>query len=310
MIIKLAVFAFFLSDFTHAKTPAWVNQPKKNCPTQYMCAVGEAAGRSQAKAQARAAIAKVFQTQVKSKFSEVVFANDNVSEQSMSATTEELTEMTLEGIEILEMHEDKLGFYALAGLNKRKLSNHYQSEIKKIDQKLGVLWSSGKIGDLMNMGELLGRRSLFYDRIAFLTGLKVTLPFSYKEYLRKKKNLFNKVTIKIGKELDMPQSLKETIANELSSMGFRLNTKEKAEGKTTHILKGKLDSKKEYLKVEGFERYRFNLVLKALNNKRKETGFLSFETTSTGRNFDQSLEKALVTISEHISKNIHQLNIE
>lgn len=310
----MRISAFFLlgllTQAAWSQNPAWVNNPQRECPDNFLCSVGEAAGRSQAKAQARAGIAKIFQTEIKSKFTEVVFANDNLSEQSMSATTEEMTDMTLEGVEILKFHEDKLGYYALAGLNKRKLAANYRTKLDEIDQELSSLWQGGQVGDLMKMGPLMAKRSLYYDRIAFLTGLKVPLPISFKAYLSKKKGLFNKVTIKIGDELDMPKELREVIAKELSQLGFNLNTGGSSSGPSTHFLKGKLETKKEYLNVEGFERHRFNLILKAFDKNQKETGFLKFETVDTGRNFEQTFEKAMNSISEYLNKNIHVLNIE
>ncbi|MEC7277798.1 MAG: LPP20 family lipoprotein [Bdellovibrionota bacterium] len=310
MLTKI-IFSLILSAHGgEEKLPQWVNSPQKHCSSKMLCAVGEAAGMSQAKAQARNAIAKVFKTQIKSEFSELVFANDKMSGAEMAQSTQELTDITLEGVFIKEVHETKLGYYALAALDKVKMSQAFSEKIKKLDDELLVAFKSATVGDLVKMGPMLVERSLYYDRVHFLTGRKIALPFSYKSYLKKKKRVIKTITIEVGSQLQMPKELISSIASKLSGLGYKLKTGGKSSGAATHFLTGKLSNKKEYLNVDGFERHSFELILKAKNKAQKETGFLKFNTTMTGRNFEQIQEKAINGIEFYLDKNIHKLNIE
>jgi hypothetical protein len=67
---------------------------------------------------------------------------------------------------------------------------------------------------------------------------------------------------------------------------------------------------KQYLNVEGFEKYSFHLKISAMNDKKVGTGEFDFSIVESGRNFSQAHDKAMPKIKEEIKDKISELKID
>lgn len=301
---------FFVMFSLQAKTPKWVKDPEKACKKSELCAVGEGESLSRAKRAARLAIGKIFNTQVKSKFSESISSENGGLSEKTSDEIEEITDVVLEGVEIKKTHETKTGYMALASLNKRKAAQSYTREINKLDEKMTVLMEDYSAGSLMKVEPLYKKREMLNARVAFLTGMGIDPVVSYEDVFKGKKAAVNSMIVHVYLDEDEPKAIEGALAKVLSDRGYKTTSGRVRNKNSTHIVTGELVADKQYLKVEGFEKYKFLLKIKAKNAQRVESGALSTSVVTTGRNFAQCMEKALPQIKDYLKSNIDKLNIE
>ncbi|MBF0208221.1 MAG: hypothetical protein HQK53_15190, partial [Oligoflexia bacterium] len=136
---------------SNSTRPAWINDPMSECQeSMEICAVGSGMGEMKAEANARLAIAQIFETKIQGKksftkstsqeestksviatragtkesksgsSSEQNVASSSVQESSLSQL-DEITDAIVEGVMIKKKHQDKDAVYALAVLDKIKL---------------------------------------------------------------------------------------------------------------------------------------------------------------------------------------------
>src|SRR3989338_4076856 len=129
--------------------PPWINEPMKNCSLQMeLCAVGEGTGAMTAEANARKAIAQIFETQIKAETNtDMRIQQTNKDEalsgeaiHSMDSHVQELTEDVLKGVVIKERYESEGMNYAHASLDKRTSLKRLQSEMELLDESMLAMY--------------------------------------------------------------------------------------------------------------------------------------------------------------------------
>lgn len=295
-----------------ASTPEWVNDPMSACSEmEEICASSMGTGQIGADGNARKAIALVFESKITS-----TMTTSKTSRQESGATIEgktqefysnDLTESTdqmLEGVEIKKRYQDKDGYYALASLNKIKAAKRLSSLIKELDEKLVPLNKENKKTNYGKMRKLYLEREVLNARHEFLVGRRVLSPVSFEEILKKKnislKN--NLVFIKVKDDAFLPM-----VSRLVTERGFKIA---KDESKADVAIIANVESKKEYLNVDGFEKYAFNINLNAADEKGEKLGTIEFSIMAVGRSFDQAKEKVRPDIERFIEDHFDELNLE
>lgn len=293
-------------------TPEWVNDPMSACSEmEEICASSSGQGQILADGNARKAIALVFESKITS-----TTTSTKTSSQESGATIEgktnefysdELTESTdqmLEGVEIKKRYQDKDGYYALASLNKIKAAKRLASLIKELDDKLVPLNKENKKTNYGKMRKLYLEREVLNARHEFLVGRRVLGQVSFEDILKKKnitlKN--NLVLIKTKDEAFMPM-----VSRLVTERGFKIA---KEASKADLEIVANVESKKEYLNVDGFEKYLFTVALNSSDEKGEKLGAIEFSIMGVGRSFDQAKEKVRPDIERFIEDHFDELNLE
>lgn len=290
--------------------PKWVKNPDKACKKSELCAVGEGEGLSSAKRNARLAIGKIFGTRIKSDFKEKIASMGKTVSQEMSDEVQELTDIALEGVEVNKTYESKTGWFALASLNKRKTAEKFKREIDKLDEKMLVFMDDATAGSLMKVEPLYIKREELNSRYAFLTGQAFPPVISYEDVFKGKRAATGSMIVHIYLDEKEPKEVETILSKALSDRGYKTTSGRKRNKNSTHIVSGEFTSEKQYLKVDGFEKWKFLFAIKAKTAAKVESGVLNHAVTTTGRSFEQAKERALPEIEEFIKKNIEKLNIE
>jgi hypothetical protein len=293
-----------------AKPPRWINDVSKVCKKSELCAVGEGESLSFAKRNARLALAKIFSTKIQTKFAqEVASYGGHISEQTSDKITESTDEI-LEGVEIRKSYNGKLYVYALAVLNKHKAARLLAQKIQQIDKRLKVFVQDNSASAAAKMQELFVQREALNRRYMFLTGMGIKSPISFEQvYKAKQKNMSNLI-IHVYVDEQVPKLLESQIAQFLSKQGYRITTGRNLNKSATHILTGSVKAEKQYMKVDGFKKYKFQVELSSSNRKRVELGHVVFSDIETGRSYQQAYEKAIPILLKGLSDNINKLNFD
>ncbi len=310
--MKIIILTLLLSTslFAKDKDPKWVKDPSKSCKKSELCAIGEGESLSRAKRAARLAIGKIFNTRVKSQFKENISSENGSLNEKTSDEIEEITDVVLEGVIIKKNHETKTGYFALAALNKRKAAENFKREIRKLDEKMLVLMEDSTAGSLMKVEPLYKKREELNSRVAFLTGMGIDPVVSYEDVFKGKKAATGSMIVHVYLDEDEPKAIEAVLAKALSDRGYKTTSGRVRNKNSTHIVTGEYVAEKQYMKVEGFEKYKFLLKVKAATMEKVESGAMTTSVITTGRNFSQAMEKALPEFKEFINANINKLNIE
>ena len=307
-VLTTVFFILFMGcENLFAELPDWVQSSDKACKKSELCAVGEGDSQSVAARNARLAISKIFETQVLAKFSSELGNNNGQTNDSAKEVIEESTSSALEGVEIAKTAESKTSFYSLAVIKKDVAAKGFEREIKKIDEKLTALASEND-STLHNKIE-----SLFYQReslnksYSFLTGQSIQSPVDFASMFKNKRQAQQGIIIHVFIDELEPKLIENVLVTESTSMGYKVTTGQIRKKESTHILTGSLIEEKQYMNVDGFEKYLFSLKLSSATSARTQLAGLNFEATETGRNFQQATDKALPKIIQHIKENITTL---
>lgn len=307
----LPLLLLLLSFNALAKEPGWIKDISKGCnQTSELCAVGTAVSRTRAERLARVALAKIFENEISSSFKSKLSSSGAQTFEEMSEEITESTKMAMEGLEIEKTHEDKLNFYALAVVNKRKMANGLKSEIEKLDEKMQVYLEDDRASSKVKLEKSYIKRESLAKSYEFLTGNEEPSPVSFDQVFKAKKDVVGGTVIHVYLDEDEPKSVEAMTSELLSEAGYKVTTGRVRNKKSTRIVTGEVVADKQYMNVEGFEKYNVSLKLSAKDTDRVETGHLSFTTTETGRNFSQAYNKALIDIKKYLNENLTMLNIE
>ncbi len=308
--ILLLLFVAQLS-LANDKKPAWVLDNTKACKTKTeLCAVGEGDSNKKAESAAKVALSKIFDLKISSNFSSDLKSQGSDVEESMSEQINEATDMALSGVEISKRAEDKTSFYALAIINKAKAARGFEKEIESIDEQMKAIASSGEDIEKVKLERLYVKRETLNRQVQFLVGRSIASPLSYEEVFSAKRNAGNNVVIHIYLDEDEPKRVEGVLAKVISDAGFKTTSGRTRNPNSTHVITGEFAFDKEYMKVDGFEKYRYVLNIKAMKAKLNvESGRLHFEISETGRNFSQATDHAIPKIQEYLEKNIEKLNL-
>lgn len=301
-LLKYSFIVFFITTSgSFAKLPNWVLKPQKNCEKNEICAIGSGNNLNAAKSDAKSGIQKTFETQIKSNFNSKLSSSNNEVNDYASESVQEHAEGILNGVEITETYEEKGKFYAFAVLNKDTYAQSLKSDIEKLDKKLKIVLSD-KTFSRSKAKKFYAKREALNKRYLFLTGEEIPEKTSYSE-LFKKKNVSQSESFYIDiKEED--GSLASYISELLIQDYNARIVSSKSEAK--NILKGSIAFKKEFLNVNGFEKYSATLKLESRKNN-STINAIHVKVTETGVDRDQIYSKCIDSLKKSIDEKIDDL---
>lgn len=295
--------------------PEWINSPMEHCPASKLCAVGEATGMMQAEAKAREEIAKVFSTQVSStttvytvsqstQKSDVVSGSTN---QEIDGRIKEVTNQVLEGVVIEKVWHGPESVFAYAVLDKNKVAQKLASEMDLLDKEVSSLFKRSRRADVAKAIKLMKKRASLDQRYQFLKNSNYPALVSLGQLYSKRRELgIQDVRVELQfKTFNDKNEIKDVIISQLIGSDYKV-VKNNAQFKVIATV----TTNKEYLNVEGFEKYSFQLVINSFNQKNEKIGALDFSVASIGRDFDQSYAEALSAIKNYIETRLDELNMD
>lgn len=306
----LVVCLFVLSSLSSFAAPDWTTDMKKACKSSELCAVGTGDTRSVSERNARVALSKIFDTKISAKLASNLKSSGKDVEESVAEDINEATETALAGVEIKKSFEDKTTFFSLAVINKEKAASNFRKEIESMDEQMKSIAKSGSSIEKVKLERLFVKREVLNRQHQFLTNQSIPSSISYEDIFSAKRDAADSVVIHVYLDEDEPKTVEGALAQSVSELGFQASSGQTKNKNATHIITGEYVSDKQYLNVQGFEKYKFVLKLKAMKADTKvESGHLNFETIETGRNYSQANDKALPKIQEFVKANIEKLNL-
>lgn len=291
------------------EVPEWIYSPYDACDeAAELCATGEAKGMAAADAQARANLASIFEVKVSSSLNQNQSSRSSfpwqsqVNEEVQTALDQSVNEI-LENVQV-KKHAKKDGLtYALASLDKTQASNLIGDRMKKIDTELEAIWQKKSRTNLRKIIRLSLEREKLNERYATVAGGKRASKVSYEEIMRWKESRPETIplSLKVGQAPDwMTEKLKEL----LTESGFKI-----VKGEATRVLSLNVDSIKEFLNVEGFEKYTFTLNMTSFEDGEKKK-VISTSETVTGRTQADALLKVKPFFTTYIEEHLSDLHLD
>lgn len=290
---KKALSLFLILSFSclAGELPDWVLKP--DCGDN-ICAVGHGNSLELATTDARNNIQKIFETKVSSKFKNEV----NQYRDESSETIYEESEGILKGTNIEKTYNKDNDFYVLAVLDRNKAANDIEFDIKMLDRKMSVLIDDNAVSSSKKLEEMYKKREVLNKKYLFLTGKEIKEEIEYKNVFENNKNNFSKVGSYFINIKD--EELKSDISNILIENGIKIATSPSSAKK---IISGKITSKKEFLNVDGFEKYTLTLTLQLIDNG-KVVKSINKKITDTGMNYNQIHSKIMNQFYKYLEENI------
>lgn len=289
--------------------PEWVYAPYEACDeSAELCATGEAKTMAASDAQARANLASIFEVQVKSTLnanqsSKSTFPWQSQVNEEVQTSLEESVNEILENVQI-KKHAKKDGLtYALASLDKNQAADLIGGRMKKLDTELETYWEKKSRTNLRKIMRLHLEREKLNERYATVAGGKRASKVSYEEIMKWKESrpAMLPLALKVGQA---PDWMTEKIKALLSESGFRL-----VKGEADRVLSMNVESIKEFLNVEGFEKYTFTLNMTSTENGEKKK-VISTSETVTGRTQADALLKVKPFFTTYIEEHLSDLHLD
>jgi hypothetical protein len=297
-----------LSDTSH-EVPAWVYSPYDGCvESQELCASGEGKTSTEADAQAKLNLASIFEVKINSELNirtssiQTFPWQSQVREEVQKSLTESVDQI-LETVQ-LKKHFKKDGVsYSLASLDRNKVSELLGSRIQKLDQELNALWAQKQRTNLRRIVKLSMERDKLNEKYSIVSGAPRVPKVSYDDIIkwRLTKPAAEPLALRVGQAPDwMTDKIKEL----LTEAGFKL-----VKGDSPKALTVQVDSIKEFLNVEGFEKYTFTLNMTSIDQGEKNK-VISTSETVTGRSQADALLKVKIYFTDYIEDHLSDLHLD
>jgi LPP20 lipoprotein len=297
-----------LSDEAQPST-RWIYAPYEECQElEELCATGEAKSYSEADIQAKTNLASIFETRVQSEMSATMSSSQTFPWQGqvreeVQKSIKESVDQVLEMVQVKKHVKDKGLSYALASLNRQKASELIGSRISKLDHELEVLWAQKQRTNLRKIVKLNLEREKLNERYSIVSGQLLAERVKYVDILkwRETRPKAEPLILKVGQAPDwMTEKLKEL----LTEAGFRI-----VKGDATQVVSLNVDSIKEFLNVDGFEKYTFTLNMSTIEDGEKKK-VISTSETVTGRTQADALLKVKNYFIDYIEQHLSELHLD
>lgn len=297
-----------LSD-SQKEVPGWVYAPYESCSeASELCATGEGKTFSHADLAARNNLASIFEVQVKSDLSVNTSSTESrpwqtAVKQEVQHSLQESVDQILETVEIKKRFRQKGLSYSLASLNRSKVGDLISSRLTRIDDELNTLWKRKSRTNLRRIVRLYLEREKLNERYSIVTGEGIPARMTFKEIMEWKDSrpVAEPLALRIGQAPDwMTEKLKEL----LSEAGFKL-----VKGNAVKALSLNVESIKEFLNVEGFEKYTFTMHLTSFQDGEKNK-IISASETVTGRSQADALLKVKTFFNRYIEQHLSELHLD
>jgi hypothetical protein len=291
------------------ESPDWIYAPYEACSNvAELCATGESKTYSGASSEARKNLASIFEVQVKSEFSAITSSNQSLPwlgqvKQEVHQSLEESVNQVLEAVEIKKSARQKGLYYALASLNREKASDLIGGRIKKLDDELSTLWKRKSRTNLRKIIRLYLEREKLNERYSIVSETMISSPVTYKEIMewRETRPVSEPLALRVGQA---PEWITDKLKELLTEAGFKI-----VKGDTTKALSVNMESIREYLNVQGFEKYTFTLNITSFV-KGEKNKVLSVTETVTGRTQADALLKVKSFFNNYIEQHLSDLHLD
>lgn len=292
-----------------SETPGWLYAPYEACnETQELCATGEAKNYTQSDAQARNNLASIFEVQVKSEFnaqtsSSQTFAWSGAVREEVNQSLQESVNQILEVVQIKKHYKHKGLAYSLASLDRAKASELIGNRLNKVDDELNTLWQKRSRTNIRRIDRLYLEREKLNERYSIVSGSPKPPMMTYRDIVEWKKSRTKSepIALRIGQA---PEWMTEKLKELLTEAGFKI-----VKGDAEKALSMNVDSIKEFLNVEGFEKYTFTLNLTSFEKGEKNKVLTASETV-TGRTQADALLKVKKFFSDYIEQHLSDLHLD
>lgn len=298
-----------LSDSSSKEDPAWLYSPYDACSQgAELCATGEGKGFAQADAEARANLASIFEVKVQSELnvsttSSQTFPWQGQVKEEVQKSIKESVDQVLETVQIKNRFKKDGLSHALASLDRHKASELMGSRLLKLDGELETLWKNHQRTNLRKIVKLFTERERLNERYSVVSGQARPSKVTWEEIIqwRESKPETEPLVLKIGQA---PDWMKEKISELLTEAGFRL-----VKGDASKIVTVQVNSIKEFLNVEGFEKFTFTLGMTSIVDGHKKRTISASETV-TGRNQADALLRVKSFFTEYIEQHLSDLKLD
>jgi hypothetical protein len=297
-----------LSD-SAGETPEWIYSPYSACTeSEELCASGEAKAQSEADALARNNLASIFEVKVKSEFTAQMstaqgFPWQGAVREEVQKSLQESVDQILETVQIKKRFKKKGLTYSLASLDRDKASELLRGRLNKIDTELETLWARKSRTNLRKIVRLFLEREKVNERYSIVAKQGKLPPIEYRDILawRESRPKFVPLVLRVGQA---PEWMTEKLKELLTESGFQI-----VKGNSERMVSLNVDSIKEFLNVDGFEKYTFTLNLTSYENGEKKK-VLSTSETVTGRNQADALLKVKTYFNDYIENHLSDLHLD
>ena len=291
------------------ETPTWIYAPYDACSEeQELCATGEGKTLTQADSEARKNLASIFEVTVSSEFnvtttSSQTFPWQGAVRQEVQQSLQESVNQILESVQIKKHAREKGLTYALASLDRTQASELIGNRLLKIDDELNTLWNKRSRTNLRKIVRLYLEREKLNERYSIVSGSSRPARMTYKDIVewRQSRPQTEVLALRVGQA---PEWMTEKLKELLSEAGFRIVKGDADKAVSLHV-----DSIKEYLNVEGFEKYTFTMTLTSYENGEKNK-ILTASETVTGRSQADALLKVKAYFNEYIEQHLADLHLD
>ena len=291
------------------KLPVWVYSVYDFCTeSSELCASGEGPNAYASDAEAKSNLASIFKVHITSNFKTSLTEQNTVHQlekKVLSQATQELqssVDEVLESVEVKQRFKQDNVFYSLATLDKDIAINILTKRMKRIDDQLKSYWKKQKKTLARRMLKLSAERAGIEEKLAVLTPVFEPAPVSYEQVLNWTLSPTRQGVIGV-KVAQSPKWLTSKVSTLLNEVGYK--TSENAHDVVTI----NVTSIKEFLNVEGFEKFTFTMKISHIRDNDK-VGSLSKSETVVGRNQEDALLKIKKTFSEYLEEELYQLNLD
>lgn len=304
------IISLIVLNISAADMPKWINDPTKDCGKKNICAVGEGTDRDSASLNANIGISKIFDNQISSNFSSSTGSDGSKIVDTVNEEIKQITKTALQGVQIIKTFNDNGKHFALAALNKAKVRTSLRKEILSVNDKMKALYEDKSTSSLVQLETLFFKRENLEKQYAFLGGPEIEAPYKYSDIFKNKKEATKNIIVHVYLDEDEPKAIEQLLAKEITNLGYKVTRGRTRDVQATHIVTGEVLADKQFLNVEGFEKYSWHIKVSAMTSKKVGTGEMDITITETGRNFTQSYDKAMPKIRSELKEKIIDLKID
>lgn len=261
-----------------------------------------------ADAQARTNLASVFEVQVKSEFSASASSSQTFPWQGqvreeVQRSIQESVNQVLETVEIKKRYKVKNLSHSIAALNRRKVLELLGGRLEKVDDEIEVLFAKKQRTNLRKIVKLNLEREKLSEKYSVVAGHGIPPKVSYAQIVefRESKPKSEPLVLRVGQA---PEWMTEKLTELLNEAGFRV-VKSGAE----KVLTLNVESIKEFLNVDGFEKHTFTLNITSSEHGQK-TGSLAASETVTGRSQADALLKVKAYFTDYLEQHLSNLHLD
>lgn len=291
------------------ETPGWVYAPYEECnEASELCATGEAKSYTQADAEARKNLASIFEVKIKSELNVETsgaqsFPWQTSVKEEVRSSLQESVDQILEVVQIKKRFKHNGLSYSLASLDRNKASELIGERLSKVDAELNTLWERKSRTNLRKIVRLYFEREKLNERYSIVSGNPRPPRMSYREIVewRQSRPKTEPLALRVGQA---PAWMTEKLKELLTEAGFKI-----VKGNVSKAISLNVDSIKEYLNVEGFEKYTFTLNMTSFENGEKNKVLTASETV-TGRSQADALLKVKTFFNRYIEQHLADLQLD